>query len=300
MKISMSFRFLTIFLLGFILITGCDRSDLPTASEEMLDDSAEFSLQKKSDSGTIIPGIVHWWPGDGNAKDVIGGNDGQLKGGATFAPGQVGEAFSFDDGYVFIPDEVGGWPEATVEAWVKTEGITGAFQAIMVGDNVAPDFVHLQLHYGWENVVYIDGAPHWLCLPHIDPEPLVGEFHHIAMSIQSGNTILYVDGEEVPPTHHPNPNLTSFNSTNKGEITIGGGWCAPMIRRFNGLIDDVRIYKHALSADEIQAIVNAGTKGMKVAILHKPGTRAEKTLVIPFDALADHLGHGDEIIGITN
>ena len=53
-----------------------------------------------------LPGLVSWWPGDGHADDVAGGNHGTLLNGATFAPGVVGQAFSFDgvDGYVEIGD----------------------------------------------------------------------------------------------------------------------------------------------------------------------------------------------------
>ena len=43
-------------------------------------------------------GLVSWWPGDGNAQDIIGPNDGTLQGGATFAPGVVGEAFKLNGG----------------------------------------------------------------------------------------------------------------------------------------------------------------------------------------------------------
>ena len=41
-------------------------------------------------SECVLPpaGLVHWWPGDGNAKDVIGGYDGTLQNGATFATGE--------------------------------------------------------------------------------------------------------------------------------------------------------------------------------------------------------------------
>src|SRR5438270_12952784 len=42
------------------------------------------------------PNMVSWWPGDGNANDIQGGNNGTLQGGATFASGKVGQAFSFD------------------------------------------------------------------------------------------------------------------------------------------------------------------------------------------------------------
>src|SRR5438105_9651082 len=42
------------------------------------------------------PDIVSWWPGDGDANDIQGNNDGTLQNGATFAAGLVGQAFSFD------------------------------------------------------------------------------------------------------------------------------------------------------------------------------------------------------------
>jgi hypothetical protein len=32
-----------------------------------------------------------------------------------------------------------------------------------------------------------------------------------------------------------------------------------------------------------------------VTICHKPGTKAEKTMVIPREALSGHLGHGDHL-----
>ncbi len=41
-------------------------------------------------------GLVGWWPGDGNANDILGDNSGTPFGGISFAPGKVGDAFSFD------------------------------------------------------------------------------------------------------------------------------------------------------------------------------------------------------------
>ena len=42
------------------------------------------------------PGMVAWWPGEGNANDIRGGNNGTPQGGVTFPAGEVGQAFSFD------------------------------------------------------------------------------------------------------------------------------------------------------------------------------------------------------------
>ena len=66
-------------------------------------------------------GLVGWWPGEGNANDVIGGNNGILEGGATFTPGIVGQGFRLDgtNSYVQIPDAEALKPtNVTVEAWV--------------------------------------------------------------------------------------------------------------------------------------------------------------------------------------
>src|SRR5947209_16679255 len=41
------------------------------------------------------PGMVSWWPGEGNANDIRGENNGVLNG-ATIAAGEVGQAFSFN------------------------------------------------------------------------------------------------------------------------------------------------------------------------------------------------------------
>jgi len=42
------------------------------------------------------PEMIGWWPGDGNATDIIGGNNGTPIGNATYAAGMVQQAFSLD------------------------------------------------------------------------------------------------------------------------------------------------------------------------------------------------------------
>ena len=40
-----------------------------------------------------LPGLIAHYPAEGNADDVVGGNDGTLNNGASFTSGQVGQAF---------------------------------------------------------------------------------------------------------------------------------------------------------------------------------------------------------------
>lgn len=67
--------------------------------------------------------LVGWWPGDGNANDISGNfNNGTLQNGTTFAPGEVGQAFSFDgvDDQITVPHQAdqNTGSQITVDAWV--------------------------------------------------------------------------------------------------------------------------------------------------------------------------------------
>jgi uncharacterized repeat protein (TIGR01451 family) len=69
------------------------------------------------------PGPVAWFRAEGDATDSAGGNNGTLQNGATFAPGQVGQAFLVDglDDYVTVPDSPALRPvNLTIEGWFNS------------------------------------------------------------------------------------------------------------------------------------------------------------------------------------
>jgi PKD repeat protein len=47
-------------------------------------------------------GLVAWWRGESNTLDAIGSNNAILVNGATYAPGKVGTAFSFDGSGAYL------------------------------------------------------------------------------------------------------------------------------------------------------------------------------------------------------
>ncbi len=74
-------------------------------------------------------GLVGWWPGNGNANDIFGGNNGTLEGNTTFAAGEVGQAFSFDgnvDAVSVVNPASLQLQDFTIEAWVKRGSVTNA------------------------------------------------------------------------------------------------------------------------------------------------------------------------------
>src|SRR3954463_15723131 len=42
------------------------------------------------------PNMVSWWPGEGNANDIIGSNAGTIVGGVSFTSGKVDQGFTLD------------------------------------------------------------------------------------------------------------------------------------------------------------------------------------------------------------
>src|ERR1051325_10104639 len=76
------------------------------------------------------PNMVSWWPGDVNANDIEGCNDGTLSGGVTFAPGKVDQAFTFNgtDGEIILQrsssdplPNFGPSDSFTIDAWLKPD-----------------------------------------------------------------------------------------------------------------------------------------------------------------------------------
>ena len=83
-------------------------------------------------------GLVGWWPGEGNADDIAGTNNGIMQGGGpTAAAGVVGLAFAFDgtNNYVQIPDApTQRSTNFTIEAWVRFRSLESAVLSAPVGD----------------------------------------------------------------------------------------------------------------------------------------------------------------------
>ena len=84
-------------------------------------------------------GLVAWWPADGNADDIAGGNDGVAQNGANFVPGQVEGSFSFDgiDDRIEVPDSTL-WTfgsDFTIDLWTNFASTCSDPGCIFIGND---------------------------------------------------------------------------------------------------------------------------------------------------------------------
>ena len=82
-------------------------------------------------SGSQPAGLISWWPGEDNAYDTVGANDGILNGDFAFVPGHVGQGFYISgtgEDYVEVLNDPSLEPaELTVSAWLGADVSPGVY-----------------------------------------------------------------------------------------------------------------------------------------------------------------------------
>jgi len=207
------------------------------------------------------PDLVGYWKFDETsgttAQDATGnGNDGTLNGDPQWVAGMLGGALEFDGEGDYV--DIGNDPifnitgQITVACWIKVSQFTDSWQAIFtMGD----DSWRLQRQTTTDNLCWactgVTGTPGdwWL---YGDVNVNDGEWHHTAGVYDGSKYYLYVDGE-----------LDAFKDTS-GTMSISsypvmiGANAQQSGREFEGIIDDVRVYKRALTDTEILGVMAGG------------------------------------------
>lgn len=205
----------------------------------------------------VITDMVAYWPLDGNADDAFGENDGKTVGGVKWVQGRVGKAGDFDGTCsINVPDFslitnditfaawIKGWK---VEAWAGIVGTRTPTACEMIfGDNDT-------LHYVWNdnaaNTYSWAGAP-------VIPQ---NEWALVALTVDPDKATAYVydDAKGLKSSSNDIPHIEQ----NLGNINIAWVDCCGNTRYYKGIIDEVLIYKRALSEDDM---LQLATKGLAV------------------------------------
>jgi hypothetical protein len=210
-------------------------------------------------------GMVGWWPADGNSKDIIGGNNGTPVGGVTFAPGEVGQAFSLDgsSGYVNVVDSSGTLSISgplTLDAWVQLNTL-GKTQHIMIKDSgtCSGAFHNYQLLVTNTNKVdFAVGDGTNVYELQSSSQLSTGTWYHIAAVYDGNNQAIYINGVQDASVTIGSKTLYTNPSY---PLHIGAAIESCAFYPLAGLIDELEIFNRALGASEIQAIFDAGTAG---------------------------------------
>ena len=235
-------------------------------------------------------GLVGWWPGDGNANDLISGNNGAVEGGLTYGPGEVGESFQLNgtdadvviqnppalesqgltmDAWVFPPNDPPSNPQIRPILEFNGGGANGANGPL--GPHLWTNLV-AQNGYNtgysapgvlYANVVDTGGTSHIFGSGSGVLQPL--QWSHVALTYDpvSGEGQLYVNGVSAASY-----NLGSFTPQTTFPLYIGER--PGSTYRFSGGIDEVQLFNRALSHAEVVELYASGTLGQCKGNISQP------------------------------
>ena len=167
-----------------------------------------------------------------------------------------GNALSFDgiDDNVRINSSLGnfGTSNFTIEAWVKT---SASSQGTIISKRDAPsygNFFTLEIGSNGKLSLHINESS-VANYTEIESSSAIndGSWHHVAAVRNSGQLFLYIDGQQAasPVSIIGNPNISNSVTTYIGQLQFAG---APTpTDRFNGTLDEIRIWSDARTANEI-------------------------------------------------
>jgi hypothetical protein len=205
---------------------------------------------------------LHFDEGEGEeVADSSGqGNDGKIMG-AKWTDGKFGKALEFDGAgtHVEIPDSASLQitDEMTVASWVffHSLGASGNHDAIVAKANTWSFITFRRSNppyqfAWWDNLVknLIPAEPKWIVSDWI---PEVKTWYHLAVTMKSGeNLFFYRDGEAIKESPYP----LSIPAGAGSPIWVGKG--NGNTENLEGIIDEVTIFNKALSAVEIENLMN--------------------------------------------
>ena len=217
-----------------------------------------------------LRGLCGYWEFDDDLTDngalgadgVLNDENGVVATTPTFAAGQFGSAVDLDSTtfqHIIVSGDESNFDATgsslTVSAWVLVDTFDQNWQAVIAkGEDDSWRIARLN---GASGATFAGGAgdtPDNADDANLNPLN-DGEWHHLVGVTEDGvSSSFWVDGQLVAFDDVDLPSITdSFNP-----LFIGGNPDTPDPRTWNGSIDDVAVWKRALSNEEVSEIFNNG------------------------------------------
>ena len=218
--------------------------------------------------------LVAHYEFEGDANDSAGTNHGTVFG-AQYTEGKVGQCLNFDGDGDCVRTSYEGTPsEYTIAFWynlnedIEPAAFSNRYRALV--SRTGDESYHVELWSVWFHStdglrLHNEKSLNNYATVNYAPEIFYKEqWHHV---VATGNTTqgkIYFDGELKSTT---NDNFVTGAWDDSVPFNIARPYAGKANRFFNGKIDDVRIYDHALTEEEIFALL-----GERVEVDIKPGS----------------------------
>jgi hypothetical protein len=219
------------------------------------------SVTDGANSNVLEQGIVAHWcfdhPDRPAADCSKGGYDGFIAGNVTLAPGVVGQAANFDgNSWIDVPSPffLDGLCQATIASFIWLDNLDHMGQILGGGDpRGGTDPLSFQLEGGRLSNVGFEDIPSltWIKAPdEATPRFETGRWYHFATTLDTTHTgsrlQIYLNGLLVDEIEEPGARCIGYDIAMPTQIGA-----IHESQRWNGAIDELRVYHRPLSAEEV-------------------------------------------------
>ncbi len=206
------------------------------------------------DAPPVDPDLVAWWGfeegGGERVIDLTGkGHDAKISGPVQWTEGKIGGGLRFpgpgpalsaaDAEDLRLPGDL------TLAFWMKKEGEAGDWSCLLGKGQQTQRNYGLWLEGNTRIIMFqqYGDANVNLRSPAAVPD---GTWTHIAATVEQGKAVLYVNGAKVGEA-------SRGGTAAAPALPVGIGWACDH-GSFRGILDDVRIYRRGLTADEVREL----------------------------------------------
>ncbi|MDC1537924.1 hypothetical protein N8452_04575, partial [Schleiferiaceae bacterium] len=243
-------------------------SDFACAADStlLIVESQKYLNNQISATSTLNDSMLLWMPFDGTIKDEGPGSNSFTNTGVVLANGRNGSSGNIarldGDSYLEFDSPIAtGQKQMTFAFWAQTNSNSASAQDI-IGQNCGTDCgtdVRVQLNpaqcsgdgLGFKSPAHFAAAS----------QTHDSSWHHYALVMGSGDNFsysnfkFYIDGVEVSNSCGHNWGGWTYTMPNE-PLRIGKG--ASLGTNFNGLLDDIGVWKRALTSSEVQELASMG------------------------------------------
>jgi len=225
--------------------------------------------------------VAQYWFEDTLADNSINRLDCVHYGSESYITGKSGKRAINLDGssdYLRLPTAIANHQEMTITTWLRLKS-TNNWQRIFDFGNNEDEYMFLTTNAGTGNMRFTikNGGEEQI----LEGTRLSSQtWRHIALTISNDSIVLYINGEKKALSNditiRPSDFSPKFNYIGKSQFKNDAN--------LKGDIDDFRIYNYALTADEIQQVIENGTTNIE-----KPQTIVTVARIIYYTL--DGVGH---------
>ena len=195
-------------------------------------------------------GLVSWYRAENDTIDAVSANNGTFQGTASYAAGEVDQAFNFDGTNDVLVGTLSLGSSFTVDLWLYPTA-AGLYRHVVGNDSVnSPNYG--SLYFNLDHMEYWQGNT--LRVGASGGTTPLNTWTHVALTYDGSIARLYANGALVGTG---SAHVESFNNGFAiGSALATGPWGLTV-----GKIDEVELFDRALSQLEVQSIYAAGADG---------------------------------------